>query len=144
MPLTGEYEPTPWEPVAQQVADYERTDGAEGAEWMGGECIILTSLGAKSGKIRKTPLIRITDGTSYAVIGSLGGAPTSPQWVSNLRANPLVELQDRADRRDYVVHEATGEEKVRWWALATAAWPAYDEYQAATDRIIPVFVLDPA
>ena len=129
------------------VADYERTDGAEGAEWMGGECIILTSLGAKSGKIRKTPLIRITDGTSYAVIGSLGGAPTSPQWVSNLRANPLVELQDRAARRDYVVHEATGEEKARWWALATAPWPAYDDYavrvQLWGDQVEEIVKVDP-
>ncbi|MEO6629604.1 MAG: nitroreductase/quinone reductase family protein [Aquihabitans sp.] len=96
MPLTGEYEPTPWEPVANQVADYERTDGVEGSDFMGGACIILTSLGAKSGKIRKTPLIRVTDGASYAVIGSMGGAPTSPQWVHNLVAKPRVELQDLA------------------------------------------------
>jgi len=144
MPLTGTYEPTPWEPVAQQVADYERTDGVEGADFMGGPCIILTSVGAKSGNLRKTPLIRVTDGTSYAVIGSMGGAPTSPQWVHNLAANPTVELQDKADRRDYVAHEATGDEKARWWAIATEVWPDYDTYQQATERVIPLFVLDPA
>lgn len=143
MPLTGEYEPSPWEPVADQVADYERTDGAEGAEFMGGPCIILSSTGAKSGKVRKTPLIRVTDGTSYAVIGSMGGAPTSPQWVTNLRADDHVELQDMADRRDYTAREVTGEEKLRWWTLATGVWPAYDDYQASTDRVIPLFVLDP-
>lgn len=142
MPLIGTYEPTPWEPVAKQVADYERTDGAEGAEFMGGPCIILTSVGAKSGNLRKTPLIRVTDGTSYAVIGSMGGAPTSPQWVTNLRANPNVELQDLAERHDYLAHEATGEEKARWWAIATEVWPDYDQYQAATERVIPLFVLD--
>lgn len=144
MPLSGTYEPSPWEPVAQQVADYERTDGAEGAEFMGGPCIILTSVGAKSGNLRKTPLIRVTDGTSYAVIGSMGGAPTSPQWVTNLRADPNVELQDLADRRDYLAREVTGDEKDRWWKIATEAWPDYDTYQASTDRVIPLFVLDPA
>jgi len=144
MPLTGTYEPSPWEPIADQVADYERTDGVEGAEFMGGPCIILTTKGARSGNLRKTPLIRVTDGTSYVVIGSMGGAPTSPQWVTNLRANPLVELQDRADRRDYVAREVTDDEKATWWSLATEVWPAYDEYQTKTERVIPLFVLDPA
>lgn len=144
MPLTGTYEPSPWEPVAQQVEDYERTDGVEGADFMGGRCIILTSVGARSGNLRKTPLIRVTDGMSYAVIGSMGGAPTSPQWVTNLRADPRVELQDLADRRDYLAHEAEGDEKDRWWRIAVEAWPDYDTYQASTDRVIPLFVLDPA
>ena len=144
MPLTGTYEPSPWEPIADQVADYERTDGEEGAEFMGGPCIILTTKGARSGNLRKTPLIRVTDGTSYVVIGSMGGAPNSPQWVTNLRANPLVELQDRAERHDYLAREVTGHEKATWWSLATEVWPAYDEYQTKTERIIPLFVLDPA
>ena len=144
MPLTGEYEPTPWEPVADQVAAYERTGGVEGAEFMGGRCIILTSVGAKTGKLRKTPLIRVTDGASYAVIGSMGGAPTSPQWVTNLRTDPHVELQDMAERHDYLAHEADGEEKARWWAIATEVWPDYDTYQTKTDRVIPLFVLDRA
>ncbi len=79
MPLDGEYEPSPWEPIAEQVEQYERTDGVEGAEFMGGPCIILTTKGARSGKLRKTPLIQVTDGTSYVVIGSMGGAPDHPQ-----------------------------------------------------------------
>lgn len=143
MSLEGEYEPSPWEPIAEQVELYERTDGAEGAEFMGGPCIILTSRGARSGKLRKTPLIRVTDGASYVVIGSMGGAPTNPNWVHNLRVNPLVELQDGADRREYVVREAEGAEKAGWWSLATQVWPDYDTYQASTERVIPLFVLDP-
>lgn len=143
MPLEGEYEPSPWEPIAEQVELYERTGGAEGAEFMGGPCIILTTRGARSGKLRKTPLIRVTDGTSYAVIGSMGGAPDHPQWVHNLRAHDLAELQDGAARRDYRVREATGDDKAAWWARATEVWPDYDGYQAATERVIPLFVLDP-
>jgi F420H(2)-dependent quinone reductase len=143
MPLDGEYEPSPWEPIAEQVAQYESTGGVEGGEFMGGPCIILTSKGATSGKLRKTPLIRVSDGTSYAVVGSMGGAPDHPQWVHNLRANPLVELQDGAERRDYAVREVDGEEKATWWSRATSVWPDYDTYQSATERVIPLFVLDP-
>ena len=143
MPLDGEYEPSPWEPIAEQVEQYERTNGVEGGEFMGGPCIILTTKGARSGKLRKTPLIQVTDGTSYVVIGSMGGAPDHPQWVHNLRANPLVELQDGADRRDYTAREVSGDEKPTWWSLATGVWPDYDTYQSSTDRVIPLFVLDP-
>lgn len=143
MPLDGTYEPSPWEPIAEQVALFESTDGAEGNEFMGGPCIILTSRGAKSGNLRKTPLIRVTDGTRYAVIGSMGGAPTSPQWVHNLDADPHVELQDGPVRKDYDAHLAEGDEKAEWWARAVEIWPDYDAYQAATDRVIPLFVLEP-
>jgi deazaflavin-dependent oxidoreductase (nitroreductase family) len=144
MPLEGEYEPSPWEPIAEQVEQYESTDGVEGADFMGGPCIILTTKGAKSGKLRKTPLIRVTDGTSYVVIGSMGGAPNNPQWVHNLRTHPLAELQDGATRRDYTVREADGADKAAWWKLATEVWPDYDTYQSSTERVIPLFVLDPA
>jgi deazaflavin-dependent oxidoreductase (nitroreductase family) len=143
MPLVGEYEPSPWEPIAEQVELFERTDGAEGAEFMGGPCIILTTKGAKTGKLRKTPLIRVTDGTSYVVVGSMGGAPDHPQWVHNLRNHPVAELQDGPVRRDYAVREVEGDEKTTWWTLATGVWPDYDTYQASTERVIPLFVLDP-
>lgn len=143
MPLTGMYEPSPWEPVAEQVALFERTDGVEGAEFMGGPCIILTSRGAKSGNVRKTPLIRVTDGTNYVVIGSMGGAPDNPQWVANLRADAHVCLQDGAVLKDYTAREVTGDEKATWWALATSVWPDYDTYQQSTERVIPLFVLEP-
>ena len=143
MPIVGAYEPSTWEPVAEQVRLYEQTGGAEGREWMGGICIILTSLGAKTGKVRKTPLMRVEHEGSYAVVASLGGAPAHPVWYHNVAANPLVEVQDGAVRKDYLAREATGDEKARWWARAVVSWPAYDDYQIATERVIPLFVLDP-
>jgi deazaflavin-dependent oxidoreductase (nitroreductase family) len=126
------------------VADYERTGGREGAEFMGGPCIVLTTVGARTGKVRKTPLIRVTDGERYVVIGSLGGAPAHPQWVHNLRAVPHARLQDGDVVKEYAVREVDGPEKAEWWALATSVWPAYDEYQASTERAIPLFLLEPA
>jgi deazaflavin-dependent oxidoreductase (nitroreductase family) len=144
MTFEGDYEPSPWGPVADQVALYERTGGREGAEFMGGPCVILTTVGARTGKVRKSPLIRVTDGERYVVVGSLGGAPSHPQWVHNLRAVPRARLQDGATVGEYAVREVEGDERAAWWALATAAWPDYDGYQQATDRVIPVFVLDPA
>lgn len=144
MPIEGEYEPSPWEPIAQQVELFEQTGGREGAELEGKPCIILWSKGRHSGKIRKTPLMRVTDGTSYAVVASLGGAPQHPVWYHNLVAHPdQVSLQDGAELRDYVAREVTGDEKAAWWARAVEVWPAYDDYQAKTDRVIPLFVLDP-
>ena len=144
MPLEGEYEPSPWEPIAEQVQLFESTGGAEGAELEGKPCIILWSKGRHSGKVRKTPLMRVSDGSSYAVVASLGGAPQHPVWYHNLVADPTaVALQDGADLRDYVAREVTGDEKAAWWARATEVWPKYDEYQASTDRVIPLFVLDP-
>jgi deazaflavin-dependent oxidoreductase (nitroreductase family) len=144
MPLEGEYEPSPWEPIAQQVELFEQSEGKEGAELQGKPCIILWSKGRHSGKIRKTPLMRVTDGTRYAVVASMGGAPQHPVWYYNLVTHPdQVALQDGADLLDYVAHEATGDEKTEWWARATEVWPAYDEYQSKTDRVIPLFVLEP-
>lgn len=143
-PFDAEYEPSPWEPIAGEVERYERTNGAEPSELVGDHAIVLWTIGAKSGKVRKTPLVRIAgDEGRYAVIGSMGGAPTNPQWVTNLRTNPIARLQDREVLRDYSVREVEGEEKAEWWKRATSAWPAYDEYQASTDRVIPLFVLEP-
>lgn len=140
----AEYEPSPWEPIAEEVERYERTNGAEPSALVGDQWIVLWTLGAKSGKVRKTPLVRVADGEGrYAVVGSQGGAPTNPQWVHNVRAQPVARLQDGADLRDYTVREVTGDEKAEWWARATGPWPAYDDYQAATERSIPVFVLEP-
>ena len=122
-----------------------RSDGAEPSELVGDQWIVLWTLGAKSGKVRKTPLVRVADGEGrYAIVGSMGGAPTHPQWVHNVRARPVARLQDGADVRDFAVRETEGAEKAAWWARATAAWPDYDSYQAATERQIPVFVLEPA
>jgi deazaflavin-dependent oxidoreductase (nitroreductase family) len=140
----AEYEPSPWEPVADQVALYEKTDGAEGADFMGGRCIILSTVGARSGKLRKTPLIRIERDGRYAVIGSMGGAPSDPVWTHNLRAHPDCRLQDGATVHELTARAATGAEKADWWAVAMAAYPHFDEYQASTERAIPLFVLEPA
>jgi F420H(2)-dependent quinone reductase len=140
----AEYEPSPWAPVAEEVDRYERSGGTEPSQLVGDEWIILWTLGAQSGKVRKTPLMRVSDGEGrYAVIGSMGGAPTNPQWVHNVRANPVARLQDGEAVQDYAVHEALGDEKARWWARAIEVWPSYDDYQASTERLIPLFVLDP-
>jgi deazaflavin-dependent oxidoreductase (nitroreductase family) len=140
----AEYEPSPWEPIAEEVALYERTGGSEPSSLVGDSWIILWTLGARSGKVRKTPLVRVADGEGrYAVIGSMGGAPTDPQWVHNLRANPVARLQDGDAVVDFTVREVDGDEKAAWWERAAALWPDYDAYQAATDRRIPLFVLEP-
>ena len=139
------YEPSPWGPIAEEVARYEETNGSEPSQVVGDKWIVLWTLGAKSGNVRKTPLVRVADGEgSYAVIGSMGGAPTHPQWVHNLRANPVARVQDGAVQRDYRATEVDGEDKAAWWARATAVWPDYDKYQAGTDRAIPLFVLSPS
>jgi len=140
----AEYEPSPWDPINEEVERYERTDGAEASQIVGDHWIILWTLGARSGKVRKTPLVRVADGEGrYAVIGSMGGSPAHPQWVHNVRANPVARLQDGEALRHYAVREAEGDEKATWWARATEVWPDYDSYQAATDRVIPLFVLEP-
>jgi F420H(2)-dependent quinone reductase len=144
MPLEGEYEPSPWDWVSDQVRLYEETNGAEGNELNGLAVIILTTRGAKSGKIRKTPLMRVADEQGrYAAVASLGGAPKHPVWYFNVKADPHVVLQDGPLAKDYVAREVTGDEKAEWWARAVAAYPPYDEYQAKTEREIPVFVLEP-
>lgn len=140
----AEYEPSPWGPIAEEVARYERSGGTEPSELVGDSWIVLWTLGARSGKVRKTPLVRVADEEgAYAVIGSMGGAPTHPQWVHNVRAHPVARLQDGAAVTEHAVHEAEGDEKAAWWARATAVWPDYDTYQRATDRTIPLFVLTP-
>jgi deazaflavin-dependent oxidoreductase (nitroreductase family) len=143
MPLTGEYEPSSTDWARKQAEQFERTAGAEANTLRGRPIIVLTSVGAKSGKIRKTPLMRVEHDGEYAVVASLGGAPKHPVWYHNLRANPHVELQDGAVKRDYTAREVTGEEKELWWKRATATWPAYDDYQTKTSRVIPLFVLSP-
>jgi deazaflavin-dependent oxidoreductase (nitroreductase family) len=143
MPLHGEYEPSPAKYVRDQVETYERTEGAEGNTMMGKPVVILTTQGAKSGRIRKTPLMRVEHGGKYAVVASRGGAPEHPLWYHNVSANPQVELQDGPVKREYRAHEATGEEKALWWERAVEAWPDYAEYQKKTDRKIPLFVLEP-
>ena len=117
--------------------------GTDGTELKGRPVILLTTVGAKTGKIRKTPLMRVEHDGEYAVVASLGGAPKNPVWYHNIKANPRVELQDGTVTRDYEAREVFGDEKAAWWERAVAAWPDYAEYQKKTDRQIPVFVLTP-
>jgi deazaflavin-dependent oxidoreductase (nitroreductase family) len=143
MPLTGEYEPSAASWARDQVDLYERSGGTEGTEMGGRPVIILTSVGAKTRKIRKTPLMRVEHDGDYAVVASLGGAPSNPVWYYNLTSNPHVELQDGPVRKDYQAREIHGSERETWWERAVATWPDYAEYQKKTSRTIPVFVLTP-
>ncbi|MGD0928075.1 MAG: nitroreductase family deazaflavin-dependent oxidoreductase [Streptosporangiaceae bacterium] len=143
MPLTGEYEPSAAQWARDQVDLYESSGGTQGTDLNGLPVIILTSLGARTGKVRKTPLMRVEHDGEYAVVASLGGAPNHPVWYYNLVANPHVELQDGPVRRDYQASEARGAERDTWWDRAVAAYPDYAQYQTKTDRTIPVFVLTP-
>ena len=142
MPLTGEYEPSTSEWARKQTELFEATDGREGNLLQGRPIIVLTTLGAKSGHLRKTALMRVEHDGVYAVVASLGGAPKHPVWYFNIKAQPHVELQDGAVKRDYTAREVTGDEKAVWWERAVATWPAYAKYQQKTDRQIPVFVLE--
>ncbi|WP_326622457.1 nitroreductase family deazaflavin-dependent oxidoreductase [Streptomyces decoyicus] len=144
MPLQGEYEPSPEQWVRDQVELYESSGGAEGTTMRGLPVVVLTTRGAKSGKIRKSPLMRVEHDGTYAVVASMGGAPRHPVWYHNVVADPRVELQDGPVRQDMTAREVTGEEKALWWGRAVEAYPDYDDYQERTDRRIPVFVLEPA
>jgi deazaflavin-dependent oxidoreductase (nitroreductase family) len=126
-----------------QVDLYERSGGTEGTENAGKPVIILTSVGAKTGKLRKTPLMRVEHAGEYAVVASLGGAPKHPVWYYNLTAHPQVELQDGPVKEDYRAREVHGAERETWWERAVAVWPDYAEYQKKTTRTLPVFVLSP-
>lgn len=141
MPLTGEYVPSPSDWAREQAEKYEATGGAEANDIYGMPIIVLTSVGAKTGALRKTPLMRVEHEGEYAVVGSLGGDPKNPVWVYNLRKNPAVELQDGDEKNDYTAREVSGEEREIWWERAVAAYPPYADYEKKTDRLIPVFVL---
>jgi deazaflavin-dependent oxidoreductase (nitroreductase family) len=143
MPLTGEYAPSPSAWAREQAELYEATNGMEGTLLRGRPIIVLTSVGAKTGTLRKTPLMRVEHDGVYAVVASLGGSPVHPRWYYNLKKHPHVELQDGPTKRDYLAREAEGDEKALWWDRAVEAWPDYAGYQTKTARQIPVFVLEP-
>ena len=143
MPLTGEYEPSTSDWARENAEKYMESGGTEGTELQGKPVILLTTIGAISGKIRKTPLMRVEHNGEYAIVASLGGAPKHPVWYHNVKANPRVELQDGPVTKDYEAREVFGDEKAVWWERAVEAWPDYAEYQTKTDRQIPVFLLTP-
>jgi F420H(2)-dependent quinone reductase len=143
MPLSGEYEPSTSDWARENAEKYMESGGTDGTELQGKPVILLTTIGAKTGKLRKTPLMRVEHDGEYAVVASLGGAPKHPVWYHNIKAHPQVELQDGAVTKDYEAREVVGDEKAIWWERAVAAWPDYAKYQEKTDRQIPVFVLTP-
>jgi len=141
MSFNGEYEPSPSKWVRDQVQEYEGSGGTSGTTMRDMAVIIVTTLGAKSGKVRKVPLMRVEYEGEYAAVASMGGAPKNPVWYANLVANPQVEVRDGTVVRAMTAREVTGQEKVIWWQRCVAAFPDYAKYQEKTDRAIPVFVL---
>jgi deazaflavin-dependent oxidoreductase (nitroreductase family) len=144
MALDGTYDPSPWSPIADQVALYEATNGKEGDTLEGKPVVILTTRGRHSGALRKSPLMRVEKDGRYVVVASLGGAPHHPVWYLNLLADPRVTLQDHDKVLELRARTATPQERAAWWPVAAAAWPAYDDYQKNTERVIPVVILEPA
>jgi F420H(2)-dependent quinone reductase len=146
MPIEGEYEPSTWAWVRDQVEQYESSGGTQGTTLRdtGLPVVIITNRGARSGKVRKTPVMRVEHDGRYAAVASQGGRPTHPRWYYNFRADPHVELQDGPRRQAMVARELAGDERAEWWDRAVAAYPPYAEYQQRTTRRIPVFVLEPA
>lgn len=143
MPLTGTYEPSTSDWARKQAELYEATDGEKGGTVNGKPVVVITSVGAKSGNLRKNPVIRVEHDGQYAAVASKGGHPHHPTWFHNFVAHPHVELQDKADKRDYEARILEGEEREEWWARAVEVWPDYEGYQKKTDRQIPVFLLTP-
>jgi F420H(2)-dependent quinone reductase len=146
MAVDGQYEPSPAAWVRDQVELYESSGGTKGTTLRdtGLPVVIVTNRGARSGKVHKTPVMRVEHAGCYAMVASKGGAPSHPLWYYNVRANPHVELQDGAHKRDMTAREVSGAERAEWWQRAIAAYPPYAEYQEKTTREIPVFVLEPA
>lgn len=143
MPLEGEYEPSTSDWARKQAELYESSGGTDGTSLQGMPVVVLTTVGNKTGKLRKTPLMRVEHDGRYAAVASLGGAPKHPVWYYNVVAEPHVELQDGTVRQDMTAREVFDAEKAEWWERAVAAFPAYADYQAKTEREIPVFVLEP-
>jgi F420H(2)-dependent quinone reductase len=146
MSLEGEYEPSPSQWVRDQVEEYEGSGGQRGTTLLdtGLPVILVTTRGNKSGKLRKTPLMRVEHDGEYALVASRGGAPTHPVWYYNLGADPeAVTIQDGPTRFDARVRELEGDERAEWWERAVAAFPPYAEYQTSTDRVIPVLLASP-
>lgn len=142
MAITGEYIPSKTEWVRKNVEEFEASNGAEANEMNGYRIVVVTSVGAKSGNVRKNPVMRVEKDGSYLVVASKGGAPENPEWYHNYLANPEVDLQDRTEKHTYRARVLEGEERAEWWDLAVATWPTYGEYQKKTDREIPLFLLE--
>ena len=144
MSLNGEYEPSTAQWVRDQVDEYEGSGGSSGTTMRDMPVVIVTTVGAKSGKVRKVPLMRVEHDGEYAAVASMGGAPKNPVWYHNLVADPRVELRDGEVVQAMTARQVTGAEKAIWWERCVAAYPDYADYQTKTERSIPVFVLTPS
>jgi deazaflavin-dependent oxidoreductase (nitroreductase family) len=146
MSLTGTYVPSKADWVRNQVAEYEASNGekANTLRDTGYPVVVITSIGAKSGHLRKNPVMRVERDGAYLAVASLGGAPQNPEWYHNFVAHPEVELQDGAEKHVYTARILEGEERADWWEHAVATWPTYASYQEKTDREIPLFLLERA
>ena len=144
MGIEGEYVPSPQAWVRDQVAEYEQSGGTQGTTLRdtGLPVIIVTNVGAKTGAVRKTPVMRVEHEGSYLAVASKGGSPTNPVWAYNLRANPLVEVRDGAQSWPMTARELSGDERDLWWQRAVGVFPQYAQYQQNTDRLIPLFLLE--
>jgi F420H(2)-dependent quinone reductase len=143
MALTGEYALSPEGWVREQTEKILETGTTEGVQVYDRPIVLVTIRGVKSGKLRYTPLMRVEHDGRYALVASKGGAPEHPTWYHNLVAHPHVELQDGTTTKEYDARQVEGDERAQWWERSVAAYPPYEEYQAKTDRQIPVFVLEP-
>jgi deazaflavin-dependent oxidoreductase (nitroreductase family) len=141
--MSGEYEPSPTAWVREHVQKIIEAGTTEGLEIQDRPVVLLTYHGAKTGILRKTPVMRVEHDGTYAAIASKRGAPANPAWYGAMLADPVIELQDRAEVRTYRAREVSGEEKATWWGRAVAAYPPYDDFQVNTERDIPVLVLEP-
>ena len=145
MSIEGEYEPSSQAWVREQVAQFEASNGAEANTLRdtGDPIVVVTSIGAKSGKVRKNPVMRVERDGKYLAVASKGGAPDNPEWYANYVAHPEVDLQDGPVKKSYRVRLLSGDERADWWEHAVNTWPTYGEYQKKTDREIPLFLLEP-
>ena len=146
MPIDGDYEPSALDWVREQIAEYEASGGqrANTLRETGIPIIVVTMRGHRSGKVRKIALMRVEHDGAYALVASYGGRPSHPGWYANLCADPNVMIQDGPEPHDYVVREVTGDERHTWFERAVGVFPTYREYQAKTDRVIPVLVAERA
>ena len=141
MPLRGEYAPGTSGWARRQAERFEASDGTKAATLGSRPIVVVTSVGARTGSLRKTALMRVEHDGEYAIVGSQGGSHEHPKWVANVRRHPHVELQDGAEKHDYTARELEGEERELWWRRANETWPAYDSYQEKTERDIPLVIL---
>lgn len=142
--MSSDYAPSPTSWVRQQVEAIEASGDTRSVDIQGRPVVMLTMRGKKTGHLRKVPLMRVEHDGTYAAVGSKGGAPKHPKWVANLRAAPRITLQDGTTTTEVVAREISGEEREQWWARCVEAFPPYAEYQTKTERVIPVFLLEPA